>query len=119
MTELNAKWHLVAEHNEVEEEEIKLVEVDGRQIALCQFEDKVFAFDNICSHEEACFSDGMVTGDEVECPLHLARFCIRTGEYLSSPATKDIDTFPVKIEGTSIYIQVGVGDSRDNSSEMG
>lgn len=106
MTEMDGAWSFAAAAHEIDEEEITLVEINDRQVALCKFEDSVYAFDNICSHEEACLSDGIVTGDEVECPLHGARFCIRTGAYLCAPATAEIDTFPVRQVGTSIYVLV-------------
>ena len=106
MTDIDNQCSFAADANEIEEEEITLAEINNRQVALCKFEEAIYAFDNICSHEDACLSDGIVTGDEVECPLHGASFCIRTGEYLSAPATADIDTFPVKLVGESVYVLV-------------
>ncbi|MCG8420085.1 MAG: non-heme iron oxygenase ferredoxin subunit [Proteobacteria bacterium] len=99
-------WFFAAKEIEIEEEEVKVVQVLDRQIGLCRFEDRIYAFDNICSHEDACLSDGIVDGDRIECPLHQARFCIRTGEYLSAPATADIEVFPVRQIGESVYVQV-------------
>lgn len=106
MTDIDNQWSFAADANEIEEEEITLAEINNRPVALCKFEEAIYAFDNICSHEDACLSDGIVTGDEVECPLHGARFCIRTGEYLCAPATVDIDIFPVKQVGESVYVLV-------------
>ena len=104
--ESGAAWHLAAKADEVEDDVPSLVQVGDLQIALCRLGEEFFAVDNICTHEYACFTDGFIEGDEVECPLHQARFDIRTGKATSPPATVDLRTYPVKREGDDIYVQV-------------
>lgn len=99
-------WHFAAKAADVEEDAATLVEIGERQIALCKVGADFHAVDNICSHEFACFTDGIVDGDEIECPLHQARFHIPTGKVLLEPATEDIDTFPVERRGDDIYVKV-------------
>jgi 3-phenylpropionate/trans-cinnamate dioxygenase ferredoxin subunit len=38
----------------------------------------------------------------VECPLHQAKFCLRTGKAMNAPATVDIKVYPLRIEGNDI-----------------
>jgi naphthalene 1,2-dioxygenase system ferredoxin subunit len=45
-------------------------------------------------------------GYEIECPLHQGRFDVRTGKGLCSPITKDIATYPVKIEDGHVFVGV-------------
>ncbi len=45
----------------------------------------------------------------MECPLHQARFHIPTGKVMSAPATEDLRTYPVKVDGEDIYVAVEDG----------
>ncbi|MBV8696118.1 MAG: Rieske 2Fe-2S domain-containing protein, partial [Ktedonobacteraceae bacterium] len=45
-------------------------------------------------------------GYEVTCPWHGAQFDIRTGRVLCGPAQQDVPTYPVKVEGESIFISL-------------
>ena len=47
-----------------------------------------------------------IDGDEIECPLHQARFHLPTGEVRAAPATENIRTYPVKVTGDEIYVKV-------------
>ncbi|WP_315982506.1 Rieske 2Fe-2S domain-containing protein [Aliamphritea spongicola] len=50
--------------------------------------------------------DGLVIGNVIECPLHQGRFEISSGKALSAPVCEDLVTYPVKVEGDQIYIQI-------------
>ncbi len=80
------------------------VDVDGEEIGLFRVDGKVYAINNICSHARAPLSDGELEGYEIACPLHGARFDIRTGEALTAPAFEPVSCYEVKIEGEDIYI---------------
>lgn len=99
-------WHRVAVADEIEFDEPLAVSVGDTEIALCKVDDAVYALDNICTHEYACMSDGFVDGDVIECPLHQAQFHIPTGKVMSPPAEVDLKTFPVKIVGDDVYVQI-------------
>ena len=53
-------------------------------------------------------ADGFVEADDgsVECPLHQALFDIRTGQALCAPATENLKVYPVKIDGSDIFIDM-------------
>ncbi len=78
--------------------------VANKMIALCRDGDEVFAISDICSHEFAFLSDGILEDGCVECPLHQARFDFRTGEAVSAPATENIPIYPVRIEGDIVWV---------------
>jgi nitrite reductase/ring-hydroxylating ferredoxin subunit len=74
-------------------------------IALCNVDGEFFAISDYCSHERSSFSEeGYLDGDEVECGWHCARFSVRTGEVTMPPATKPIQTFQVRMEGSDIFV---------------
>jgi len=41
----------------------------------------------------------LLEGDQLTCPRHGARFCIRTGEALTPPAYEPAAVFPVRVQG--------------------
>ena len=60
-----------------------------------------------CSHEKwSLGEDAELEGNEVVCPLHMARFDVRTGAPLCLPATTALRTYPLEIEGDDVYVLV-------------
>ena len=80
-------------------------ECDGHPIALFQLKGRIYALDDICSHEYARLSEGEVWGEDVYCPKHGSRFNIKTGGVAGLPAAKDVKSYTVKVENDNIYIQ--------------
>ncbi|MGE4411394.1 MAG: 3-phenylpropionate/cinnamic acid dioxygenase ferredoxin subunit [Sphingobium sp.] len=83
------------------------VEAPGGAIALFNVDGEFYAVDDRCSHGNASMSEGYVEDDAtVECPLHAARFCMKTGAALCQPATDPLRTYPVEIVDGTVYIDV-------------
>ena len=98
--------HLVAKTGEIKDGEAKRVVIGSNEIAIYNLGGKFYATDDICTHAYASLADGFVEDGIVECPLHAARFDIKTGKVLSMPATTDIRVFKVRVDGESIYVDV-------------
>jgi len=80
--------------------------VRGEPVCLAHARDgTVYAVSDICSHEEASLSEGELLGREIECPLHVSRFDLRTGSPVAPPATLSIKTYRVTVEGDDVYIE--------------
>ena len=94
----------VAGTSDLADGEIMLVEVDDDRILLSNVEGEFYAIGEVCSHAEGPLSDGLVDGDEVECPWHASRFNLRTGESTSPPADEPVARYQVKIEGDDILV---------------
>lgn len=69
-------------------------------------EDEYFAMDGICSHEKVHLCDGLVMDGAIECPKHNATFDYRTGEATRAPACVNLKTFPVRIVGGDVWIEI-------------
>ena len=102
----DADWVRAAARSDLTEGEVLGVEVAGRSIALYDADGSLFATDNICTHAYACLSDGWLDGEVIECPLHAARFDIRTGRVLDPPATDDLKTYQVRLVGDEIQVRL-------------
>ena len=82
------------------------VEAGGREIVLCNVGGELYAVDEYCSHAEGSLSEGYFEGYEVECPVHGARFDVRTGGVTAEPAVVPVDAFPVRVVGDDIEVDV-------------
>ncbi|MPY71609.1 MAG: Rieske 2Fe-2S domain-containing protein [Alphaproteobacteria bacterium] len=100
------EFHEVAKTSELDEDEAIQVLVGRKEIAIYNLGGEYFATDDICSHAYASLADGYVENGQVECPLHGACFDIRTGKALTAPASIDIGTYEVKVEGDTIFVGV-------------
>jgi nitrite reductase/ring-hydroxylating ferredoxin subunit len=99
-------WVRAASRSELGQGEVIGVEVGGLSIALYDADGNLFATDNICTHAYARLSDGWLDGELIECPLHAARFDIRTGKVLDPPATIDLKTYPVRVVDDEIQVEL-------------
>ena len=99
-------WVRAASRGDLAEGEPLGVEVAGRAIALYGIDGNLFATDNICTHAYARLSDGWLDGEMIECPLHAARFDVRTGKVLDPPATEDLKTYPVRVVDNEIQVKL-------------
>jgi naphthalene 1,2-dioxygenase system ferredoxin subunit len=99
-------WARAASRSELASGEVLGVEVAGHSIALYGVDGSIFATDNICTHAYARLSDGWLDGDLIECPLHAARFDVRTGKVLDPPATVDLKTYPVRVVDDEIQVKL-------------
>jgi naphthalene 1,2-dioxygenase system ferredoxin subunit len=82
------------------------VPVAGRDIALYTVSGEVYATDNICTHGQARLCDGFLDGHEIECPLHQGKFDVRDGRPTCEPVTEGLRSYPVKIEGQRVFVQI-------------
>ena len=69
-------------------------------------DDEYFATAGRCTHEDVHLADGLVMDYVIECPKHNGQFDYRTGEAMRAPVCVNLKTFPVKVEGGDVYIEV-------------
>lgn len=101
-----AESHLVAKTTEIPVDEAKRVIIGEQQIAIFNLDGTFYATDDICTHAFASLAEGYIEDGCVECPLHAGVFDIKTGKAQGVPVVEDIKTFPVRIEGENIYVEV-------------
>jgi len=85
---------------------IVLVEANGKDIAIANVAGNLYAFDDRCPHMGGHLSRGLLTDNMVRCPLHGSQFDVTTGEKKAGPATKPIKTYPVKVQGNEVIVDI-------------
>lgn len=128
----------VAKMSEIAKGGMRAVEVNGRWIVLCNDNGRIYAIERRCGHMSAPLDMGTLNGYILTCPMHHSQFDITSGEALSEPVprdfgdevppknmgiylqniamlmshikTCDIEMYPVKVEGDSIKVDLGLKD---------
>jgi 3-phenylpropionate/trans-cinnamate dioxygenase ferredoxin subunit len=77
--------------------EKSVIDVDGTEVAVFKIDDEFYAIEDVCSHDGTEIASGELDGDEIICPRHGARFCVKTGAVKSAPAYEDIHSYPIRI----------------------
>ena len=98
-------WVTVSKVGELAPGEFRRIDVDGANIAVFNLSGGYYAIEDVCTHDGGQLTGGVVEGDQVVCPRHGARFCIRTGAALTAPAYEPTATFPVRIENGEIQVR--------------
>ena len=101
-----ASFVKVAKTSELAPGQGRLVDVNGKPIALFNVDGQLFAIDNACTHRGGSLAEGEVSGHEVTCPLHGASFDVRTGQVAGPPAQRAVACYAVRVTGTDIEIEV-------------
>tara|TARA_B100000427_G_scaffold273635_1_gene241424 strand:+ start:4404 stop:4712 length:309 start_codon:yes stop_codon:yes gene_type:complete len=99
-------WVYVCESSEIDFEDLKRFDHQNKTYCIYNIKDGFFATDGMCTHEDVHLEDGLVTDNEIECPMHQGIFNIKTGKVIQDPPCDDLRTYPIKVENNKIYIQI-------------
>ena len=99
-------WVKVADLSDCQPGTLLEVEAGQELIVLANIDGDLYALQNRCSHQDLPLSDGELDGDRLECLYHGARFDVCTGRAVGLPAIKPVETYPVKLRGQEIYVQI-------------
>lgn len=99
-------WFKIARVADIPPGTGKMVIADDQLIALFNIEGTFYAIDDACPHQGAPLSEGQLVGCVAICPWHGAEFDVTNGKLLSGPGIRDVQSFPVKLEGEDVLVQV-------------
>ena len=83
-----------------------IADTDAGKLAVFHLKDGFFAVEDVCSHDGGELASGKCEGDEIICPRHGARFCLKNGKALTAPAYEDIETFAVSVQNCIIQVYI-------------
>ena len=92
----------VASRSELEDGDMRTVEVNGTQVLLVQVEGTIHALGAHCPHQFAPLGEGLLDGPQLLCPWHQSVFEVTSGELVEPPALEGLQTFPVTVEGDDV-----------------
>lgn len=91
--------------DEIPEDSVCIVQCDGRSLALSNIGGKLYAIDNLCTHDDGPLGEGRLRQGRVICPRHGAAFDAKTGKALTLPAVRDVDAYAVSVEGNDVFVE--------------
>ena len=83
----------------------RVVDVEGKSIALFNVSGRYYATDNSCPHRGGPLGDGDLDGTIAVCPWHGWRWDVTTGANVNNPAVT-VSCFPVTVEPDGIFIEL-------------
>ena len=83
----------------------RVVEANGRTLALFNVDGQYFALDNSCPHRGGPLGEGDLEGRTVTCPWHGWRWDVATGANVNNPAVK-VGCLPVSVDGDAIFVEL-------------
>ncbi|MGK9168994.1 Rieske 2Fe-2S domain-containing protein [Inquilinus limosus] len=101
-------WIAACGADDIDEEDVIRFDHGGRSFAIYRTEeDRYYATDGLCTHEQVHLADGLVMGTIIECPKHNGRFDFTTGAAKGAPVCVALRTYPVKVEDGQVYLRLG------------
>lgn len=91
---------------ELEKESVQCITENDNQYVLIYQQGAFYLLDNLCPHKAAALCDGDVSGHEITCPWHRARFDIKTGRGLSPLAGSGVKSWSLKIVQDSLIAEL-------------
>jgi len=91
------------------EGEARVFEVGDFRLAAARSGTTIFVLEDRCSHDDGELGEGrlILNGNaEIECPRHGARFDMATGAQTRMPAVSPIESFPVRVDGDDVYVDL-------------
>lgn len=78
------------------EGEMTAVDLDGVKVAVARVDGRLYAVDDMCTHQACSLSGGDLDGPTVVCPCHLGQFDLATGAVLDGPPPRPLRVWPVR-----------------------
>ena len=91
--------------------EARRLEGEHEPVAVFNVDGEFFAIDDTCTHEKFALTEGWIDGDVVECALHMAKYCIRTGKALCLPAPRDVASHAVEVVNGEVWVLIEIKES--------
>ena len=96
-----------AKLGEIGEGEMKAVEAGDRTVLLLNVGGDIYSIDDECTHQGCSLSEGSLEGDVLECSCHGSMFNVKTGKVENGPADEPVPTYPVEVDGETVYVKAG------------
>jgi nitrite reductase/ring-hydroxylating ferredoxin subunit len=102
---MTTEWHDVGASADVSEDMPLTTKLGDKEIGVYRLKGQYYALEDVCPHAYALLSQGFVMNDEIECPLHGARWNICSGKMTAEPGGRDLRCYPCKEENGRVLIQ--------------
>jgi len=104
---MSDNWIKACNVDDIEPEDVLRFDQADRTFAIYRAPDgRFFATDGLCTHQKVHLAGGFVMDNLIECPKHNGRFDFTTGRAKGAPVCVDLKTYPTRVEGGEVFIQL-------------
>ncbi|MFD2162692.1 DUF2231 domain-containing protein [Paradesertivirga mongoliensis] len=96
----------VADENELEPNQMKLLHIGSTRIVLARTESRYVAFDDRCPHKGGSLAGGAMMCETVQCPWHGSQFSVETGAVSAGPAKDAIRTYMLSTIDGKVFLHL-------------
>jgi toluene monooxygenase system ferredoxin subunit len=82
------------------------LEVNGQHILLVNIDNRVYAYADLCPHQQSRLSEGTLTDKILRCGRHHWEFDACTGSGVN-PQNARLKLFPIRVDGNDILVDIG------------
>ena len=98
-------WVCAATLDDLWQGEMRTVNIDGRDVLLCNIDGEVHAYQDRCPHLANPLSEGELRDNILTCAAHQWVFDARTGNGVN-PEDACLRRFPVRVDGDRILVHL-------------
>jgi nitrite reductase/ring-hydroxylating ferredoxin subunit/DMSO/TMAO reductase YedYZ heme-binding membrane subunit len=88
---------------EIAENRAKTVMIDGENIAIFKYENKLSAINNLCRHQNGPLGEGKIIDGCITCPWHGYQYLPHNGQS-PPPFTEKVETYDVQLIDGWVYV---------------
>jgi toluene monooxygenase system ferredoxin subunit len=81
------------------------LEVNGERVLLVNFDNRIYAYADICPHQKSLLSEGTLTHKILRCGRHHWEFDVCTGSGVN-PRNACLKSFPIRVDGEDILVDI-------------
>jgi len=102
-----SNWTYVCKLEEIPPSQARTVKAGDLMIAVFRLsDDRIKAVENRCPHKQGPLAEGIVSGDDILCPLHNWRIHLDSGE-VAAPDEGCVKTYATKVEDGQVFLSLG------------
>jgi len=99
-------WIEVCRVDEIPPSQARTIRAGGTVVALFRLsDDRIKAVENRCPHKQGPLAEGIVSGDDVLCPLHNWRIHLDDGR-VAPPDEGCVKTYATKVENGRVFLSL-------------
>jgi nitrite reductase/ring-hydroxylating ferredoxin subunit len=98
---------VVGKTSDITEGKLTHVTAAGKEILVANVGGNYYAMNNICNHAGAELHEGELSGKELTCPWHGAKWDVTTGNLIWFPQKLNPEeSFQVNVDNGTVYVEV-------------
>lgn len=105
--ERHSDFQTVCKTDEIPEGEGRAYPLNGTLVAVFLRNGEYFAINDCCPHMGASLASGYLDGNDVICPWHAWKFCVKDGLWMDNPRSKiKTETYAVRVIGNEVQVEI-------------